>query len=94
MAKKNEIINQKKDNQDLLWILRIIFTLILFVVLYYAVVIYRCTPTINLSLCAAVFIIFLTMVIALKPPFIFTVVVALITILSIMFALGASCPNL
>jgi len=95
MARKSKAVAQKKDNENLLWILRIIFTLILFVVVYYMLA-YRCNPGWNFPLFALVIIIFLFIAVGLKSPLLLDAVLALITLIiifSMLFLTGTFCPS-
>ncbi|NYZ76221.1 hypothetical protein H0N98_03140, partial [Candidatus Micrarchaeota archaeon] len=89
MAGKSEVVAQKKNNQNLLWILQILFTLIFFVVVYCTWISF-CTPW-NLPLFVLAFIIFLFIAGWLKPPLLLNVLLVLVLLFS-MLSLGGLCP--
>lgn len=90
MAKKSEAVAQKKDNENLLWILRIVFTFIFLIVVYY-MWLSICTP-LSSTLSVLAFIIFLIITIVLKSPGLLDAVLILVIIFSILFTLGTFCP--
>jgi hypothetical protein len=103
MAGKSTVA-QKRDNEKLFWVLRLLLTLILFVIVFYVFFVYPCpySPqglplTEKLLLLAAAFVIFLVIVIVLKSPPVFSIAVvvllALFLALCVLLSLEIKCPT-
>jgi len=105
MAEKNKVAVQKEHNQGLLWILRVVLTLVLFAILYYLLLYpppcpdycHQLPSIIRLVLLVAAFVIFLVIVIVLKSPPAFSIAVVILVVLVVtffvLFSLGTFCPN-
>lgn len=87
--KKDPVITQKKDNENLLHWLRVTYAVILFLLVIYYAAYSFCNPAFNSNLFALALIVLVAIALILKSPPLALIVIAMV---AIGFYLGPLCP--